>query len=52
MELYRSQVQRWPQEGRHIMAMYNEETVVVYQAFNSSIADYAVEHQVSYAHRP
>lgn len=38
------QVQRWPRDGRHIMAHYDEETIVVYQAYNSAVADYAVKH--------
>ncbi len=35
----------WPQEGRHILAQYDEESVVVYQAYCPEIADYAVKHQ-------
>lgn len=35
----------WPKEGRHILAQYDEHSVVVFQAFNHIIADYAVEHQ-------
>lgn len=35
----------WPTSGRHILASYDEETVVVYQAFSPEIAAYAVEHQ-------
>ena len=35
----------WPAEGRHILAQFDEESVVVYQAFCPEIADYAVKHQ-------
>lgn len=35
----------WPREGRHILAQYDEDSVVVYQAYCPEIADYAVEHQ-------
>lgn len=35
----------WPKEGRHILAQYDKDSVVVYQAYCPEIADYAVEHQ-------
>jgi Domain of unknown function (DUF4291) len=35
----------WPSEGRHILAHYNNDTIVVYQAYRESIARYALEHQ-------
>ena len=35
----------WPKEGRHILAQYDDDTIVVYQAFSPAIADYAVTHQ-------
>ena len=35
----------WPKEGKHILATFDEEGIVVYQAFNPAIAKYAVEHQ-------
>jgi hypothetical protein len=35
----------WPQSGRHILAQYDDVGVVVYQAYRSSIADFAVAHQ-------
>ena len=37
--------EHWPPSGRHILAQYDDETVVVYQAFKPSIAEYAVKHQ-------
>lgn len=44
-ETYCSQLQIWPTKGRHILAHYDDDTIVVYQAFKSSIAQYAVENQ-------
>ena len=35
----------WPQEGRHILAQYDEDSVVVYQAYCPDIAEYAVRNQ-------
>jgi hypothetical protein len=37
--------ERWPERGQHVLAQYDENSVVVYQAFRPEIADYAVEHQ-------
>lgn len=39
--------QHWPKFGNHIIAQFDETSIVVYQAFNDIIADYAVEHQWS-----
>lgn len=38
--------QTWPSSGRHILASFDEDTIVVYQAFNDEIADYAIENQL------
>ena len=35
----------WPQYGNRIMAQYDEDSIVVYQAFCHEIADYAVRYQ-------
>jgi hypothetical protein len=43
-ELYTEQVPRWPREGRHILAHYDDESIVVYQAYRPEIARYALEH--------
>ncbi len=42
---YLEQVERWPREGRHILACYDDVSAVVYQAYRPSIAMYAVEHR-------
>ncbi|XP_066302581.1 uncharacterized protein [Branchiostoma lanceolatum] len=45
-ESYVSQVeQHWPRTGRHILAQYDDNSVVVYQAFRPEIAEYAVKNQ-------
>ena len=35
----------WPRQGRHILAQYDDDSVVVYQAYCPEIAEYAVKHQ-------
>jgi hypothetical protein len=43
-EFYQIQNQRWPTEGRHIMAHYDETSVVVYQAYRPGIGHFAARH--------
>lgn len=43
-EQYSEQVKVWPKEGRHILAQYDDDTIIVYQAYRPSIGLYAVEH--------
>jgi len=45
LEPYLESVARLPKSGRHILAQYEAQSVVVYQAFKPLIADYAVNHQ-------
>jgi hypothetical protein len=42
-EPYREQVNVWPKEGRHILAQYDDDNIVVYQAYRPSIGRYAAE---------
>lgn len=42
---YAEQAPAWPQSGRHIMAQFDAESIIVYQAYRPSIAQYAVDHQ-------
>jgi hypothetical protein len=42
-EPYLAQNERWPQSGRHILAQFNDESVVVYQAYKPSIGRFAVK---------
>lgn len=44
VENYLVQKNRWPQQGRHILAQFDEERVIVYQAFRPAIGKFAVEH--------
>ncbi len=43
-ELYEVQLQKWPREGKHILAHSNQESIIVYQAYRPSIGRYAIEH--------
>jgi hypothetical protein len=45
-EPYPEQVKVWPQEGRHILAQFDAETMVVYQAYCPAIGRFAAEHGV------
>lgn len=44
-ELYHQSINRLPKAGQHIIAHQNEESIVVYQAYNSAIADFAIKNQ-------
>lgn len=43
-ELYNRQTLKWPQAGRHILAHYDDETIIVYQAYREAIGRFAIEH--------
>jgi hypothetical protein len=43
-EPYTEQVTLWPQTGRHILAHYDDHSVIVYQAYRPSIGHYAAQH--------
>lgn len=45
LERYLDQLPSWPEAGRHVLAQYDEQTIVVYQAYRPAIARYAIEHQ-------
>ena len=55
---YLEQAERWPRSGRHILAHYDETSIVVYQAYRAPIGRYAVAHSglggsdFSFAHLP
>lgn len=44
-EKYSIQKDKWPGSGRHILAQFNDEAILVYQAYNDQIADYAIQNQ-------
>ncbi len=41
---YPEQAAGWPQTGQHILAQYDDESIVVYQAYRPSIGHYAAAH--------
>jgi len=41
-DLYLNQVDRWPPEGQHILAQYDADSIIVYQAYRPSIGKYAI----------
>ena len=43
--LYLEQIKLWPQKGNHIMANYDDQSIIVYQAYNSNIANAILECQ-------
>lgn len=45
IEKYSEQVKRLPSSGRQLVAQVEGENIIVYQAFNPAIADWAVTHQ-------
>ena len=44
-EPYSTQVTRWPSRGRHILAQFDQQSVVVYQAYRPAIGRFAVDNQ-------
>ena len=44
-EFYIQQKDRWPQNGRHILAQYDNDSIIVYQAYRPEIGLYALKHQ-------
>jgi len=40
---YLNQKQCWPKQGKHVMAQFTEETVVVYQAYRPAIGEFAAQ---------
>jgi hypothetical protein len=43
-ELYTEQSRVWPRDGRHILAQFDAESVIVYQAYRPSIGHFAAQH--------
>lgn len=43
--LYKEQEERLPQTGKHIIGQIRDDQIIVYQAFNPEIAEYAVKNQ-------
>lgn len=45
-ELYQESLKRLPETGEHILGHQSEDQIVVYQAYKSNIADFAVANQI------
>jgi len=43
-EAFVAQTARWPAQGRHILAQFDADSVVVYQAYRPSIGNHAAAH--------
>lgn len=42
---YQEQQKQWPSNGRHIMAQFDQEKIVVYQSYRPEIGHFAAKHQ-------
>ena len=45
LENYYKQKENWPKDGKHIMAQFDNESVIVYQAYRPQIGKFAAKHQ-------
>jgi hypothetical protein len=43
-EKYLAQRERWPKSGRHVLAQYDHQSVIVYQAYRPAIGQFAATH--------
>ena len=43
---YLEQALAWPRQGRHVLAHFDAETIIVYQAYRPAIGRYAIAHGV------
>ena len=43
---YLDQLAGWPPKGRHILAHYDPDTIIVYQAYRPEIGHFAIEHGI------
>ena len=41
---YAEQSQQWPQSGQHILAHFDDETIIVYQAYRPETGNFAADH--------
>jgi hypothetical protein len=41
---YLVQAARWPKTGRHILAQFDDESIIVYQAYRPAIGQFAAQH--------
>ncbi|GEP43840.1 DUF4291 domain-containing protein [Brevifollis gellanilyticus] len=45
IQSYLNQQTRWPTSGKHILAQFDDTSIIVYQAYRPAIAQYAVENK-------
>lgn len=45
LKQYQQQEKDWPQSGQHIMAQFDDVSIIVYQAYSPLIANFAIENQ-------
>lgn len=45
LEPYSAQRSRWPKSGKRLLAQYDSESIILYQAYRPAIAAYAVAHR-------
>ena len=43
-EPYLAEFARWPQSGRHSLAQFDADSIIVYQAYRPSIGHWTAEH--------
>lgn len=43
-ESYLAQIEHWPKTGHHILAQFDDESIVVYQAYRPAIGHFAASH--------
>ena len=43
--IYEEQLDLWPSKGKHILARYDNDHIIVYQAYRKTIGSYATSHQ-------
>jgi len=43
LQKYTEQARLWPASGRHILAQFDDQTIVVYQAYNREIGQHAIQ---------
>lgn len=44
-DFYLAHRETWPEKGKHIMAQFDSDSIVLYQAYNETIANQLVQHQ-------
>lgn len=45
LKKYKDQILEWPKSGCHIMAQYDDEKIIVYQAYRKEIGEFAIKNQ-------